>query len=150
MMTNPSSADLSPQAPVRLLLIDAHDRSRRSSRALLDANPRFSVVGESSKVEEGLRFANELAPDVVILSMRVDGSTGPDVARLLLESHPNLKVLFLTLFEGQEYVDAAKATGAHGYALKQAPAEELFAAIDAVLHGETVWATGQSRPDEKL
>lgn len=149
MTITPLPADSSPRSTVRLLLLDAHDRSRHSSRALLEANPGWTVVGESGDLAEGLEMADQLAPDVVLLSMRVHGSTGPEAARLLRKNHPEMKVLFLTLFEGVEYVKAAMATGAHGYALKQAPAAELFTAIETVLRGDQFWADALSRQGKK-
>lgn len=121
--------------PIRLLLVDVHAISRQSSRMLLDTISDFEVVGETSEHGEAMRLLNELKPDVAIVSMRVQGSTGPDTAREILKQRPATRVVFWTLFDDPEYVRAALAAGAHAYVLKQDPAEEVEKAIEQVLNG---------------
>lgn len=128
--------------PVRLLLVDVHAISRASSRTLLDALADFEVVGETSEYQEALELVAQLAPDVVIISMRVQGSTGPQTARAILERHPDTPVVFWTLFDDPEYVRSALAAGASAYVLKQDPAHEVELAIDRALHGQTYLSTG--------
>lgn len=126
-----------PAASVRLLLVDVHAISRESSRLLLDTIAEFEVVGETDEHNEALSLVTTQHPDVVIVSMRVKGSTGPDTARDILKHHPTVQVVFWTLFDDPEYIRAALAAGAHAYVLKQDPAEEIEIAIDRVLRGET-------------
>jgi DNA-binding NarL/FixJ family response regulator len=130
-MTTP----LQMHRPIRLLLVDVHAISRQSSRMLLDTISDFEVVGETSEHDEAMRLLTELAPDVAIVSMRVQGSTGPDTAREILKLRPATRVVFWTLFDDPEYVRAALAAGAHAYVLKQDPAEEVEKAIAQVLGG---------------
>lgn len=122
---------------IRLLLVDVHAISRESSRLLLDTIAGFEVVGETDEHFEALHMVSELQPDVVIVSMRVKGSTGPDTARLILQQHPAVEVVFWTLFDDPEYVRSALSAGAHAYVLKQDPSEEIEIAIDKVLKGQT-------------
>lgn len=135
-MTTPTPP-LQAQKPIRLLLVDVHAISRQSSRMLLDTLADFEVVGEISEHEEAMQLLAELVPDVVIVSMRVQGSTGPDTARDILKARPTTRVVFWTLFDDPEYVRAALAAGAHAYVLKQDPAEEIEKAIAQVLRGAT-------------
>ena len=121
--------------PIRLLLVDVHAISRQSSRLLLDTISDFEVVGETSEHDEAMRLLAELKPDVAIVSMRVQGSTGPDTAREILKLRPATRVVFWTLFDDPEYVRAALAAGAHAYVLKQDPADEVEKAIEQVLGG---------------
>jgi two-component system response regulator DesR len=102
---------------------------------LLDTISDFEVVGETSEHDEAMRLLTELRPDVAIVSMRVQGSTGPDTAREILKLRPATRVVFWTLFDDPEYVRAALAAGAHAYVLKQDPAEEVEKAIAQVLGG---------------
>ncbi len=90
---------LQAQKPIRLLLVDVHAISRQSSRMLLDTLADFEVVGETSEHEEAMQLLAELTPDVVIVSMRVQGSTGPDTAREILKLRPATRVVFWTLFD---------------------------------------------------
>ena len=121
---------------VRLLLVDVHAISRSSSRGLLDSLPGLRVVGETSEHSEALALASSLRPDVVLISMRVQGATGPETARQILKLCPQTRIVFLTLFDDPEHLKAALDAGAHGYVLKQEPAAEVLKAIGKVLHGE--------------
>jgi DNA-binding NarL/FixJ family response regulator len=129
-------------APTRLLLVDIHAISMKSSRLLLDALPSLQVVGETSDYTEALHLATVLHPDIVLISMRVKGATGPETARQILKMNPAVRVIFLTLFEDPEYVTSALVAGAHGYVLKQEPAGEVLKAIDHVMQGKTYLSPG--------
>jgi two-component system response regulator NreC len=128
-------------AAIRLLLVDVHAISRESSRLLLDTIAGLEVIGETGEHREALELTARFRPDVVIVSMRVDGSTGPDTARDILRQHPEIKVVFWTLFDDQEYVRAAFAAGASAYVLKQDPSREIEVAIDRALRGQTYLST---------
>lgn len=130
---------------IRLLLVDIHAISRASSRLLLDSFPALCVVGETSDYHEALSMVSMLQPDVVLISMRVQGSTGPATARQILKMQPNVKVIFLTLFNDPEYVRSAMDAGAHAYVLKQEPAGRVLDAIDRVMRGEVYLSTGLER-----
>jgi len=123
--------------PVRILLVDVHAISRDSSRMLLDTMPDFEVVGETGDHNEAMRLAESLKPDVVIVSMRVEGSNGPDTTRDLIKLDPSIKVIFWTLFDDPEHVNNALKSGASAYVLKQDPASEVERAIEKVLNGFT-------------
>ena len=127
---------------VRLLLVDVHAISRSSSRGLLDSLPGLLVVGETSEHTEALGLVASLRPDVVLISMRVQGATGPETARQILKLCPQTRIVFLTLFDDPEHVKSALDAGAHGYVLKQEPAAEVLKAIAKVLHGEQYLSPG--------
>jgi DNA-binding NarL/FixJ family response regulator len=86
-----------------------------------------------------------MQPDVVLISMRVQGATGPEATKQILKIKPDTKVIFLTLFDDPEYVRAALDAGAHAYVLKQEPAAEVLQAIDRVMRGETYLSPGLNR-----
>ena len=133
------------QEPIRLLLVDIHAISRTSSRRLLDSFPTLSVVGETSDYLEALNMVTVLQPDIVLISMRVQGATGPDAARQFLKIKPDTKVIFLTLFDDPEYVRSALDAGAHAYVLKQEPAAQVLEAIDRVMRGEIYLSPGLTK-----
>ena len=131
-MTTPNPTS-HPTPPVRLLLVDIHSISRQSSRVLLETISGFEVVGETSEHEEALQLASTTKPDVVIISMRVMGSTGPDTTRELLRRNAGIRIVFWTLFDDPEYVQSALSAGAMAYVLKQDPALEVKIAIERVM-----------------
>lgn len=131
-----------PLPSIRLLLVDIHSRSRKSTRLLLDALPGLTVVGETGDFQEALDMARRLRPDVVLVSMRVEGATGPETVRQILQVHPLARVVMLTLFDEPEYVKSALASGAHAYVLKHEPAAEILKAIDVVMEGGTYLSPG--------
>ena len=135
----PSISDL---PTVRLLLVDVHAISRKSSRVLLDSLPGLQVVGETGEYHEALKMVATEQPDVVLIGMRVQGSSGPDTARQLANLAPQARILFLTLFDDPEYIKSAMDSGAHGYVLKQEPAAELLKAIDSVMQGQIYLSPG--------
>jgi DNA-binding NarL/FixJ family response regulator len=141
MQNTESNLDTSAKV-VRLLLVDVHAISRKSSRILLDSLPGLTVVGETSDSQEAFKLAFELQPDIVLMSMRVQGSTGPETARQILNLAPQSRIIFLSLFDDAEYIKSAIAAGAHGYVLKQEPAAEMLKAISRVMAGETYLSPG--------
>jgi two-component system response regulator DesR len=82
---------------------------------------------------------------VVIISMRVQGATGPEAAREILKRMPDTKLIFLTLFDDPEYVRSAMDAGAHAYVLKQEPAAQVLQAIDRVMRGEMYLSPGLNK-----
>ena len=139
--TTPSTSEPDLQR-IRMLLVDVHAISRKSSRVLLDSLPGLEVVGETGEYQEALSMVVTLQPDVVLIGMRVQGSTGPGTARQLANLAPQARILFLTLFDDPEYIKSAMDSGAHGYVLKQEPAAELLKAISRVMQGEIYLSPG--------
>lgn len=127
---------------VRLLLVDVHDISRRSFRQLLDAIGIFEIVGDTGDTAEALSLAETQHPDVVLMSVRVRGSSGIEMTRRFAAMSPAPKVVILTLYDSPEYIQETARAGANGYVLKEAPVEQLLEAIDTVLQGKTYSSPG--------
>jgi DNA-binding NarL/FixJ family response regulator len=136
---NLKNTAFSEEEPIRIVLIDVYALSRNSSRLLLDTLPGLRVVGEAGEHEEALALVTQLQPHMVIVGMRVKGSSGPETARQIANTYPQVKILFMTLFDEPEYIKTALASGAHGYVLKQEPAAELLKAIEGVMEGGGVY-----------
>jgi len=123
---------------VRVLLVDDHEVTRVGLRAVLSRPYNIKVVGEASTADAALAAALDLNPDVVLMDVRLPNSSGVDVCRLMRESCPATKVLFLTSYPDNEAVLAAVVGGAAGYLLKHVDAESLRRAIHAVAQGQSV------------
>ena len=114
--------------PVRVLLVEDHALFRRGLRRLLDESG-FAVVGEASNGEAGVRLAEELAPDVVVMDLHMPIMGGVDATRRITEQASPPKVLMLTISVEDEDVVEAIVAGASGYLLKDADAEVIVTAV---------------------
>ena len=119
----------------RILLVDDHPVVRKGLKSLLSNYAEFDVVGEAATAAEAVERFREVAPDVVLLDIRLAGSSGLEVLRKLLSIDPGAKVLMLSSFDDEEYVDASLRAGALGYVLKGDSDSVLVTAIETVAGG---------------
>lgn len=123
---------------IRVMVVDDHPVVRQGLRSLLSNYPDLILVGEAEGSPSALDLAERVAPDVILLDIRMPGMSGVEIARLLCRQCPRAKILMLTSFDDQEYVAGALQAGAHGYILKSASDEMLVSAVRAVYRGERV------------
>jgi DNA-binding NarL/FixJ family response regulator len=127
------------------VIADDQGMVRAGFRSLLSGEPDLEVVGEAGNGEEALEVVERLAPDVTLMDIRMPVLDGITATRRLVESGASTRVLVLTTFDLDEYVFEALRAGASGFLLKDAPAEELAAAIRVVAAGESLLAPGVTR-----
>jgi DNA-binding NarL/FixJ family response regulator len=125
---------------IRVLVADDHPVFRRGMRAILGAEPDTELVGEATDGEEAIARALELRPDVILMDLNMPGVNGIEATRRILEAHPNISILMLTMFEDDKSIFAAMRAGAHGYVLKGADGTETLRAIHAVANGEAIFS----------
>ena len=125
-------------AKQRIVLVDDHEVVRLGLRALLDRHPQFEVVGEANSAREALEQVAALEPDVVVMDIRLPGTSGIEACEQIVDQHPNTKVIMLTSYAEDEMLFSAIRAGASGYVLKQIASEELVKAIEAVGRGEAL------------
>ncbi|MBN1179428.1 MAG: response regulator transcription factor [Anaerolineae bacterium] len=121
---------------IRILVADDHGVLRAGLRALLDAEPDMTVVGEASDGDTTLRLVLARQPDVVLLDVSMPDASGIEVTRQLKAAHPDARVLILTVHEDVALLREAIRVGASGYIVKRAIESELITAIHAVHRGE--------------
>jgi DNA-binding NarL/FixJ family response regulator len=124
--------------PITLVLVDDHPVVRDGLRGMCDASPDLDVVGEASNGPEGVRLTLRLDPDVVLMDLRMSGGGGVEAITELVRRKARARVLVLTTYDNDRDIMAALDAGATGYLLKDAPRDELFAAIRAAAAGESV------------
>jgi DNA-binding NarL/FixJ family response regulator len=132
---------------IRVLLADDQALVRAGFRALLDAQRDIDVVGEAADGEQALRKVRELAPDAVLMDIRMPLMDGLAATRRITED-PALaavKVVILTTFELDEYVFEAIRAGASGFLVKDTEPEELLRAVRAVVGGDALLSPGVTR-----
>ena len=122
---------------IRVLLVDDHPMVRDGLRARLASVPQVRVVAEAGSAPEAMVELDCLAPEVVVMDVGLKGSNGIELARQMLERNPAVRVLMFSMYDNTEYVHQALQAGASGYVLKDAPGNEIVAAIEAVAAGGT-------------
>ena len=127
-------------APIRVVIVDDQGMVRAGFTSLLAAEPDIEVVGDAGDGEAAVELVSRLVPDVTLMDIRMPVLDGIAATRRLLEAEVATKVLVLTTFDLDEYVFEALRAGASGFLLKDAPAEELAAAIRVVAAGESLLA----------
>ncbi len=131
---------------IRVLLADDQRLVRSGFRMILRDDPDLDVVGEAGDGEEAVALAGELRPDVVLMDVRMPKLDGIEATRLILAgTEPRPRVLVLTTFDLDEYVFAALRAGASGFLLKDAPEEQLGAAIRVAAEGGSMFAPSITR-----
>lgn len=121
---------------IRVVLVDDQAMVRTGLRMVLAAEVGIEVVGEAADGEAGVRVVAELAPDVVLLDVRMPGMDGLEAARRILAAGLPTRVVVLTTFDEDEYVTAALRAGVSGFLLKVAPPEDLVSAVRTVAAGQ--------------
>ena len=127
---------------IRTLIVDDNASFRRGVKVLLAYEPDIVVIGEAADGQEAILKARELKPDLVLMDVRMPGTNGIAATRQLKEEMPELKVIVLTIFDLEEYREAAMASGADGYVVKKSLIEEL---VPAIREGMTRQSNSPSR-----
>jgi DNA-binding NarL/FixJ family response regulator len=120
---------------IRVLVVDDHDLFRTGLVSVLGGQPDIEVVAQASGGRMGVQLANALAPDVVLLDLRMPDIGGPEAARAILADRPETKVLALTVLSKDNDVADAMYAGASGFLAKDTPVDEIFAAVRAAARG---------------
>jgi DNA-binding NarL/FixJ family response regulator len=115
-------------SPTTVLLVDDHELIRQGLRQNFERDPGFEVVGEAGSAAEAEQLVEALSPDVVIIDVRLPDASGLDATRALRARHPQLGIVVLTMYAGDEQVLGALDAGASAFIPKSAPAQEVMAA----------------------
>ena len=133
------------QDRIRILLVDDHPMVRDGLQSHFGNVPHFEVVGEASNAEEALACLQACKPSVVVMDVGLKATNGIELARTMLALNPQGHVLMFSMYNNPEYVQLALQAGARGYVLKESPAAEIVAAIEAVAAGGTFLSPAVSR-----
>jgi DNA-binding NarL/FixJ family response regulator len=129
----------------RVLVADDQALVRVGLRKILDGEPDIIVTGEAADGEDAIRQARRLRPDVILMDIRMPLLDGIEATRRIVADAPNTRVLILTTFGLDRYVFEALRAGASGFMLKDAPPEEIAAAVRIVASGEALLAPAVTR-----
>jgi DNA-binding NarL/FixJ family response regulator len=129
---------------IRVLIADDQELLRAGFRKLLDAEDDITVAGEAADGLEAVARATQLAPDVVLMDIRMPRMDGLEATRRLTGS-TGIKVLILTTYDLDEYVFEALRAGASGFLLKDSPPDTLISGIATVARGDALLAPSVTR-----
>ena len=118
-----------------ILLADDHQLVRQGLRALLDAEPDYTVVGEAANGLEVAPLVEELKPDVLIIDLMMPGLGGLEVTRRISQRAPEMRIIILSMHANESYVMEALRNGASAYVLKDSSASDLVHAVREVCAG---------------
>ncbi|NBE56496.1 response regulator [Streptomyces boluensis] len=139
------SADMSADRAIRVLIADDQMMVREGFSVLLGAMSGIEVVGEAVNGREAVAKVAELAPDIVLMDIRMPELNGIEATREIVASGTETRVLVLTTFDLDEYVYEALRAGASGFLLKDASARQLADGVRVVASGEALLAPTVTR-----
>jgi len=121
---------------IRLLIIDDHEMVREGLKAMLMTEPDFEIVGDAANAEQAFELIERLHPDVILLDVRLPGTSGIDVCRTVTERYPETAVIILTTFSDETLVAQCIQAGARGFIVKDIERFDLKRSIRAVARGD--------------
>jgi two-component system, NarL family, response regulator NreC len=122
-------------AKIRVLLTDDHMLFRQGIRTLLTAEPDMEVAGEAGNAADAVNLARQTRPDVVLMDIGMAGMSSFEATRQIRKERPDTRVMFLSMYDDEDYLAECVDIGASGYVLKESPAEQLVTAIREVHRG---------------
>jgi two-component system, NarL family, response regulator NreC len=120
---------------IRVLLTDDHTLFRQGIRTLLSAEPDMEVTGEASNASEAVALARQSRPDIVLMDIGMAGMSSFEATRLIRKERPDTRVVFLSMYDDEDYLAECVDIGASGYILKESPADQLITALREVQRG---------------
>ncbi len=131
--------------PTCILLVDDQPMLRMGYRMVLEAQNDLRVIGEAGDGHEAIELTARLAPDVVLMDVRMPGLDGVQATERIVSSGSRSRIIILTTFDLDEYAYGALRAGASGFLLKDAPPPDMLSAIRAVATGDAVVAPSVTR-----
>ncbi len=127
----------------QVVIAEDNEFVRRGIRKLLDKAADIQVVGEAKNGLEALRLVNDLLPNILLLDVEMPFVNGIEVARQLNRTSKGVRILVLSAYDDQEYIQEMLANGASGYLIKDEAPERIVEAVRGVAQGETGWVSPQ-------
>jgi DNA-binding NarL/FixJ family response regulator len=122
-------------AKIRVFLTDDHTLFRQGIRTLLSAEPDIEIIGEAANAADAVGLARQVRPDVILMDIGMTGMSSFEATRQIRKERPETRVVFLSMYDDEDYLAECVDMGASGYILKESPADQLVTAIREVHRG---------------
>jgi DNA-binding NarL/FixJ family response regulator len=117
------------------MLTDDHTLFRQGIKTLLSSEPDLEVVGEAANASDAVNLARQVRPDVVLMDIGMPGMSSFEATRVIRKERPGTHIVFLSMYDDEDYLSEGVEIGASGYILKDSPADQLVTAIREVQRG---------------
>lgn len=124
--------------PIKIIIADDQRLFRQGLRSLLEQEDDMKVVGEAADGQDAFTLAQEAKPDVILMDVEMPKLDGIQACRMILERHPDIKILMLSVHNEDERVISAIRSGASGYIMKDADHKEFIKIIRSTFAGEKI------------
>ena len=122
---------------MKLIIVDDHVLFREGLAAIIRSEPDIEILGMAGSVREAVVLAQTVKPEIALMDFSLPDGSGADATRMILQEHPDCKIVFLTMSEEDENLFAAIRSGAKGYLLKNMHPQKLVVALRSVQKGES-------------
>lgn len=122
-------------AKIRVLLTDDHTLFRQGIRTLLAGEADIEIAGEANNAADAVTLAAQLRPDIVLMDIGMPGMSSFEATRQIRKDRPDTRIVFLSMYDDEDYLAECVEIGASGYILKESPAEQLVSALREVHRG---------------
>src|SRR6185503_7228323 len=114
---------------IRILLTDDHALFRQGIATLIAAEPDMEIVGEAPNASDAVTLSAQVHPDVVLMDVGMAGMSSFEATRQIRKARPETRVIFLSMYDDEDYLSESMEMGASGYILKENPADQLVAGL---------------------
>jgi two-component system NarL family response regulator len=128
--------------PTKVIIVDDHPMVAEGIEALLDGYDDIDVVATLTDGPQIIDAVDQMDVDVILLDLNMPRISGLSATEMILEKHPQMRILILSMHDSPQYISSALSHGAMGYILKDVPTEEIKTAIDTVMAGQRYLCTG--------
>jgi DNA-binding NarL/FixJ family response regulator len=130
--------------PIKIILTEDHQILRDGIKALI-ASANITISGEASTGQELWKLLDKDLPDIILMDISLPDTSGIELTRLVTEKYPEIKVLILSMYTDESFINQAIKAGAKGYLHKNTTREEMLVAIDTVLSGNDFYSDNISK-----
>lgn len=124
--------------PIRILLADDHNVLRQGIAQVLESQADMRIIAQARNGQEAVTLASENMPDIVLMDINMPELDGVEATRQIKETHPEIQIIILTMYQVDNFIFEAIKAGASGYLLKEVEMEDLLDAVRSVARGEAV------------